>query len=207
MIQKVHATGKTIEEAVENGLKELGCSRDDVEVKILEVPYKGFLGVFGSKEAEVELERKDQTEEVTKQFLQSLFEAMSLDVTIDMKIKSDQMDIELSGPNMGVVIGKRGQTLDSIQYLTSLVVNKQRDKYMKVHMDTENYRQKREETLVRLAHKMAKNVKATRRKMVLEPMNPYERRIIHAALQSEPKIQTFSEGEEPYRKVAIALKK
>ena len=207
MIQKIKATGKTIDEAVENGLKELGCKKDDVEVKILEVPYKGFLGVFGSKDAQVELELKDQTEEVTRQFLQSMFQAMNLEVKIDIEYQKDQLNIELSGPNMGVVIGKRGQTLDSIQYLTSLVANKNRDKYVKVFMDTENYRKKRETTLVRLAGKMAKNVKATRRTMVLEPMNPYERRIIHAALQSDPKIQTYSEGEEPYRKVAISLKK
>lgn len=207
MIQKIQASGKTIDEAVENGLKELGCSKDDVEVKILEVPYKGFLGVFGSKDAQVELELKDQTEDATRQFLQSMFQAMNLEVQIDIEYQKDQLNIELSGPNMGVVIGKRGQTLDSIQYLTSLVANKNRDKYVKVFMDTENYRKKREETLVRLASKMAKNVKATRRTMVLEPMNPYERRIIHAALQSDPKIQTYSEGEEPYRKVAISLKK
>ncbi len=207
MIKKVQATGKTIDEAVENGLKEMGCTRDDVEVKILEVPYKGFLGLFGSKDAQVELELKDQTEEATRQFLESLFKAMNLEVVIDIEYDKDRMEIELSGPNMGVIIGKRGQTLDSIQYLTSLVANKNRDKYVKVFMDTEKYRQKREETLVRLAGKMAKNVKATRRTMVLEPMNPYERRIIHAALQSDPKVQTYSEGEEPYRKVAIALKK
>ncbi|RQD72650.1 MAG: protein jag [Tindallia sp. MSAO_Bac2] len=206
-MQKIQASGKTIDEAVENGLKELGCSKDDVEVKILEVPYKGFLGVFGSKDAQVELELKDQTEDATRQFLQSMFQAMNLEVQIDIEYQKDQLNIELSGPNMGVVIGKRGQTLDSIQYLTSLVANKNRDKYVKVFMDTENYRKKREETLVRLASKMAKNVKATRRTMVLEPMNPYERRIIHAALQSDPKIQTYSEGEEPYRKVAISLKK
>jgi len=117
------------------------------------------------------------------------------------------MHIDLSGPNMGMVIGKRGQTLDAVQYLTSLVANKHRDKYVKVILDTENYREKREQTLIRLANKMAKTVKMTRKTMVLEPMNPYERRIIHAALQSDPRVQTFSEGEEPYRKVAIALKR
>lgn len=207
MIHKVKASGRTIDEAVENGLKEMGRTREEVEVRIIEVPYKGFLGFIGSKEAQVELEVKDLTEASTRQFLDSMFQAMNLEVEIEIKYDKDQMEIDLRGPNMGVIIGKRGQTLDSIQYLTSLVANKNRDKYVKVFMDTENYRQKREETLVRLASKMAKNVKATRRTMVLEPMNPYERRIIHSALQSDSKIQTFSEGEEPYRKVAIALKK
>lgn len=205
----VEATGKTVEEAVENGLQELGCKREDVEVKILEAPYKGLLGLIGSKDAKVQLTKlnKDNTEEETRLFLTDLFQAMNLEVEIDIQVDEDVMKIDLAGPNMGVVIGKRGQTLDAVQYLTSLVANKNREKYIKVFMDTENYREKREQTLVRLANKMAKTVKVTRKTMVLEPMNPYERRIIHATLQSDPRVQTYSEGEEPYRKVAISLKK
>jgi spoIIIJ-associated protein len=203
----VESTGKTVEEAVSNGLKEMGVSREEVEVKILQAPYRGLLGLIGSKDAVVQLSLKDRTEEDTRAFLTALFVAMNLDVNIDIKYEDDRMDIDLSGPNMGVIIGKRGQTLDSVQYLTSLVANKHRDKYVKVFINTENYREKREQTLIRLAAKMAKTVKITRKTMVLEPMNPYERRIIHAALQSDPKVQTYSEGEEPYRKVAITLKK
>lgn len=205
----VEATGKTVEEAVENGLQELGCKREDVEVKILEAPYKGLLGIIGSKDAKVQLTKlnQDNTEEETRLFLTDLFQAMNLEVEIDIEYDEDLMKIDLAGPNMGMVIGKRGQTLDAVQYLTSLVANKNRDKYIKVFMDTENYREKREQTLVRLANKMAKTVKMTRKTMVLEPMNPYERRIIHATLQSDPRVQTYSEGEEPYRKVAISLKK
>ena len=206
-MKMVEVTGKTIEEAVEKGLQEMGCSRDEVELKILEAPYKGLLGIIGSKDAKVMLTRVDQTEQATRQFLENMFEAMNLRVDIAIDYQEEQMKIDLSGPNMGMVIGKRGQTLDAIQYLTSLVANKHREKYVKVFIDTENYRQKREETLVRLANKMAKTVKMTRKTMVLEPMNPYERRIIHAALQSDPRVQTYSEGEDPYRKVAIMLKK
>ncbi|MEN1760078.1 RNA-binding cell elongation regulator Jag/EloR [Anoxynatronum sibiricum] len=203
----VEATGKTVEEAIANGLKELGCARENVEVKILEAPYRGLLGLIGSKDAKVQLSLMDQTEDETRLFLQDLFQAMELEVDIHIDYDDDQMRIDLSGPNMGMVIGKRGQTLDAVQYITSLVANKHRDKYVKVMLDTENYREKREQTLIRLANKMAKTVKMTRKTMVLEPMNPYERRIIHAALQSDPRVQTYSEGEEPYRKVAIALKK
>jgi spoIIIJ-associated protein len=208
-MKTVEATGKTIDDAVTNGLVELGCSREEVEVKILEAPYKGLLGIIGSKDAKVQLTKieKDRTEEETRVFLEALFKSMNLDVTLDIEYAEDQLKIDLSGPNMGMVIGKRGQTLDAVQYLTSLVANKHREKYVKVFMDTENYREKREQTLIRLANKMAKTVKMTRKTMILEPMNPYERRIIHSALQSDPRVQTFSEGEEPYRKVAITLKK
>ncbi|MDW7672527.1 MAG: RNA-binding cell elongation regulator Jag/EloR [Bacillota bacterium] len=208
-MKTVEATGKTIEEAIAIGLTELGCTREEVEVKILEAPYKGLLGIIGSKDAKVQLIKieKDRTVEETRAFLQDLFKSMNLEVTLDIDYVEDQMKIDLSGPNMGMVIGKRGQTLDAVQYLTSLVANKHREKYVKVFMDTENYREKREQTLIRLANKMAKTVKMTRKTMILEPMNPYERRIIHAALQSDPRVQTYSEGEEPYRKVAITLKK
>lgn len=208
-MKTVEATGKTVEEAVANGLNELGCTRDEVEMKILEAPYRGLLGIIGSKDAKVQLtlQETDRTVEDTRAFLEEMFAAMDLEVSIDIQYEGDQMKIDLSGPNMGMVIGKRGQTLDAVQYLASLVANKHRDKYVKVFIDTENYREKREQTLVRLAGKMAKTVKMTRKTMVLEPMNPYERRIIHAALQSDPRVQTYSEGEEPYRKVAISLKK
>jgi len=206
-MKSMEATGKTVDEAIANGLEQMGCQREEVEIKILEAPYKGLLGIIGSKDARVQLTKIDRTEEETYEFLSSLFETMNLDVKIHMEYEKDHLHIELSGPNMGMIIGKRGQTLDAIQYLTSLVANKHRDKYVKVHLNTENYRQKREETLIRLASKMAKNVKANRKKMVLEPMNPYERRIIHSALQTDPHVQTYSEGEEPYRKVAITPKK
>lgn len=206
-MKSMEFTGKTIEEAIEIGLKELNKTREQVEVKIIEIPSKGFLGFIGVKMAKVKITIIDDPEEDVRKFLGDLFEGMDLEVEIKTEIKEDSLNINLEGPNMGVVIGRRGQTLDSIQYLASLVVNKNRDQYLKVFLDTENYRQKREETLIRLANKMARKVRKIGKPLVLEPMNPYERRIIHATLQGNPFVQTYSEGEEPYRKVAITLKR
>ena len=140
-------------------------------------------------------------------FLDSVFKAMDMDVTIDSKPGEDvnSVDIELSGDNMGLLIGKRGQTLDSLQYLTSLVINEGAGEYIRVKLDTENYRERRKATLENLAKNMANKVKRTHRSVTLDPMNPYERRIIHSALQQFPDVDTHSEGEEPYRKVVITL--
>ncbi len=140
-------------------------------------------------------------------FLDSVFKAMDMDVTIDSKPGEDvnSVDIELSGDNMGLLIGKRGQTLDSLQYLTSLVINEEAGEYIRVKLDTENYRERRKATLENLAKNMANKVKRTHRSVTLDPMNPYERRIIHSALQQFPDVDTHSEGEEPYRKVVITL--
>ena len=199
--------GKTVEEAIELGLKELNKSRNQVDVQILELPSKGFLGLLGSKLAKVKLTVLDRPEDNARVFLEDLFKAMDLEVKMDIQQKDDTLLVNIEGPQMGVIIGRRGQTLDSLQYLVSLVVNKNSDKYIKVFVDTENYRQKREDTLVRLASKMASKVRKIGKTIALEPMNPYERRIIHASLQGNPYIQTYSEGEEPFRKVVIALKK
>lgn len=201
------SVGKTVEEAIELGLKELNKTRDQVDVKILELPSKGFLGIIGSKLAKVKLTVTYRPEDDARTFLEDLFRAMELEAKMDIRQNNDTLTVNVEGPNMGVIIGRRGQTLDSIQYLLSLVVNKNSDKYIKVFIDTENYRQKREETLIRLASKMASKVRKVGKTIALEPMNPYERRIIHASLQSNPYVQTYSEGEEPFRKVVIALKK
>lgn len=201
------SVGKTVEEAIELGLKELNKTRDQVDIKILELPSKGFLGIIGSKLAKVKLTVTYRPEDDARTFLEDLFRAMELEAKMDIRQNNDTLTVNVEGPNMGVIIGRRGQTLDSIQYLLSLVVNKNSDKYIKVFIDTENYRQKREETLIRLASKMASKVRKVGKTIALEPMNPYERRIIHASLQSNPYVQTYSEGEEPFRKVVIALKK
>ncbi|ABW20402.1 RNA-binding cell elongation regulator Jag/EloR [Alkaliphilus oremlandii] len=203
----IESMGKTVEEAIVLGLKELNKTREQVEVEVLELPTKGFLGILGSKLAKVKLTVLDRPEDSARVFLEDLFKAMDLEVKMAIQQKDDTLTINIEGPQMGVIIGRRGQTLDSLQYLVSLVVNKTSDKYVKVFVDTENYRQKREETLVRLAAKMAGKVRKVGKTIALEPMNPYERRIIHASLQSNPYIQTYSEGEEPFRKVVIALKK
>ena len=141
-------------------------------------------------------------------FLKDVFKAM--DMVVDIKVTENKeektMDIELSGEEMGVLIGKRGQTLDSLQYLVSLVVNKYSDEYIRVKLDTENYRERRKETLENLARNIAYKVKRTRKTVSLEPMNPYERRVIHSALQNDRYVTTHSEGEEPYRRVVVTLK-
>ena len=148
-------------------------------------------------------------EDTAKDFLKDVFEAMNLAVVVNVKYDeaNNSMDIDLSGDEMGVLIGKRGQTLDSLQYLVSLVVNKNVDNYIRVKVDTENYRQRRKETLENLAKNIAYKVKRTKRSVSLEPMNPYERRIIHSALQNDKYVTTHSEGDEPFRHVVVVLKK
>ena len=157
----------------------------------------------------VAVESDLSVEEQAKKFLQDVFKAMNMEVTIDAKYKEAEhtLDVELSGPEMGVLIGKRGQTLDSLQYLISLVVNKGTGEYIRVKVDTENYRQRRKETLENLAKNISYKVKRTKRPVSLEPMNPYERRIIHSALQNDRYVTTHSEGEEPFRRVVVTLKR
>ena len=154
----------------------------------------------------------EQKEEIKKQinaFLDNMFGAMNMTVNVDIAFDDEEnrVNIDLSGDNMGVIIGKRGQTLDSIQYLTSLVINKNSDKYVRIKLDTENYRKRRKETLESLAKNIAYKVKRSRRPVSLEPMNPYERRIIHSALQSDKFVSTRSEGEEPFRHVVVYLER
>lgn len=148
-----------------------------------------------------------ETEEKIKKFLGQVFESMSLEVTVDVTVTEEEIGVNLSGDDMGILIGKRGQTLDSLQYLVSLVVNKGRDGYIRVKLDTENYRERRKETLETLAKNIAYKVKRTKRPVSLEPMNPYERRIIHSALQNDRYVVTRSDGEEPFRHVVIFLKR
>ena len=150
---------------------------------------------------------KEEVEKSAYEFLQGVFKAMEMNVEIKAEFSDDTLSVDLNGDDMGVLIGKRGQTLDSLQYLTSLVVNKGKASYTRVKLDTENYRNRRKETLENLARNIAFKVKKTKRPVFLEPMNPYERRIIHSALQNDPYVTTHSEGEEPYRKVVVTLKK
>lgn len=149
-----------------------------------------------------------KVEDVAENFLNDVFEKMGLTVSIkkDYDQESKSLNLDLVGPDMGVIIGKRGQTLDSLQYLTNLVVNRKTSNYVRVKIDTENYRERRKETLENLAHNVAYKVKKTRRTVALESMNPYERRVIHAALSEDPYVTTHSEGEEPYRHVVVTLK-
>lgn len=205
-MDKITKSGKTVDDALQEALKELHASRDEVEITVIDEGTKGFLGVFGAKDAVIQVVKKFNPEKIAVTFLQEMFQAMKMNVSIETNLKEKQLAIELSGDEMGVLIGKRGQTLDSIQYLVSLVVNKGNSPYVSILLDTENYRQRRKETLESLAYNLAKKVKQTKRNVVLEPMNPYERRIIHSTLQNDRYVTTYSEGEEPYRNVVITLK-
>ena len=231
----IEKNAKNKQDAIELALKELNASREDVEIEVLDEGSKGFLGI-GARDARVRVtlikseepvnetyvQEKEEVAETevkpvkrepkvkkeslgdpaddAKKFLSDIFNAMDLDVAIDAKMEEQSVSIDLSGENMGIVIGKRGDTLDSLQYLTSLVVNQRSDDYIKVSIDTENYR------LLALSTRLADKVTKTGKKFTLEPMNPYERRIIHSNLQDSETVTTYSVGSEPYRKVVIAPK-
>jgi spoIIIJ-associated protein len=203
----IEITGKNIDDAIEKGLKELKLEADKVEVEVLEHGSKGIFGL-GSKPAKVKLTLKHDYTTVAKIFLKDILDKMDIQSEINIIEEADIIRINLEGPDMGILIGYRGETLDALQYLLSLVINKENkdNDYKKVILDTEGYRKKREETLIRLANKLAYKVNKYNKSITLEPMNPYERRIIHAALQSHPHVTTHSQGEEPYRKVVIELK-
>jgi len=204
-VKEIQKSAKTVEKAIEEALAELKAAREEVEIEILDEGSKGFLG-FGSRDAVVKVSRKFNPEKVAKDFLREMFIAMGIIVNIETELKEKQLLINLSGDDKGILIGKRGQNIDSIQYLVNLVVNKGNAPYLSITIDTENYRQRRKDTLESLAYNLAKKVKQTGKKVVLEPMNPYERRIIHSSLQNNKYVTTYSEGEEPYRNVVIALK-
>lgn len=206
-MKKVVAKGKTVEEAIENAVKELNTTRDKVETKVLELPSNGFMGLFGSKYAKVEVVLNIDFCQIAKNYINDIILAMGMKAVISTSLEDRVLNIVLEGNNMGILIGRRGQTLDSLQYLTSLVINKYSQDYIRVVIDTENYRSKREHTLKDLADKLAYRVIKTKSKIELEPMNPYERRIIHSTLQKNKMIYTYSVGEEPYRKVVIDIKK
>ncbi|MGH4137483.1 RNA-binding cell elongation regulator Jag/EloR [Clostridium sp.] len=200
--------GKNVEDAINNALKELNVTRDKVKIETLDEGSKGFLNIIGVKPAKIRVTVKRDSSYEAKKFLMEVLKSMSMKAEVNLKDENNEIRIDLIGPNMGLLIGYRGETLDSLQYLVSLVVNKNHDEeYKRVILDTENYRAKREETLKRLASKIAYKVRVSGRVLKLEPMNPYERRIIHSTLQNDSYVYTISEGEEPYRRVVVDLKK
>lgn len=205
----IEVKGKTVDDAITNALIQLETTSDKIEYEVIERGSNGFLGLIGKQDAVIKVRKKSNLLDDTYEFLDKMFSAMNLEVTskIDYNEENRTMNIDFSGDEMGILIGKRGQTLDSLQYLISLVVNKESDSYIKVKVDTEDYRERRKQTLENLAKNLSYKVKRTRRPVTLEPMNPYERRIIHSALQNDRYVETHSEGDEPYRKVVITLKK
>ena len=212
MLKAIETTGKNEEEAISAALRELGKGRDEVSVEILERSKSGFLGI-GAVPARVRVsyEYVESNAEKAEVFLKGLLERLGSDAVPVVESGVDEkgeecLSVNLTGEKLGMLIGRRGETLDALQYLTSLNINRGREEYLRVSIDTENYRAKREEALRKLAVRMAGRAKKSGRRVALEPMNPYERRILHSALQNDPDVTTHSEGEEPYRRVIITLK-
>ena len=204
----ITVSAKTVDDAITKALIELETTSDKLVYEIVDKGSAGFLGI-GAKPAIIRARKEVTLEDKATGFLKQVFDAMSLPVEIEISYNDEEkeMSINLSGEDMGILIGKRGQTLDTLQYLVGMVVNKGSEGYIRVKLDTENYRSRRKETLETLAKNIAYKVKRTKRSVSLEPMNPYERRIIHAALQNDKYVTTRSEGEEPFRHVVIALKR
>lgn len=204
----IEVSAKNVDDAITQATVQLGITSDQLEYEILDKGSTGFLGI-GSKNAVIKARKKFSIDENVVEFLSSVFDAMKMTVEILVAVNEEEhsIEVELKGDDMGILIGKRGQTLDSLQYLTNLAVNKHSDEYYKVKIDTENYRKRRKETLENLAKNIAYKVKRTKRPVSLEPMNPFERRIIHSALQNDRYVTTHSEGDEPFRHVVVTLKK
>ena len=204
----IEFSAKTVNDAITEACQKFVVTSDKLDYEVVEEGSSGFLWI-GSKPAVIKARVKSSVKDTAKDFLNSVFQAMNLTVVVDINYDevNNSMNIDLSGDEMGVLIGKRGQTLDSLQYLVSLVVNKDVENYIHVKVDTENYRQRRKETLENLAKNIYYKVKRTKRPVSLEPMNPYERRIIHSALQNDKYVMTHSEGDEPFRHVVVVLKK
>ena len=226
----VEKSAKTVEEAIEAALLELGIGEDEADIEILEQPSRAFLGLIGGKPARVLVSVKaddplkladvpDKAEkrsnkisqadavQVARDFLQKICDAMKLKVYIEKMTTDEQVILSLRGDDLGLLIGKHGQTLDALQYLVNLAANRDSDERVRIIVDVEDYRKRREDTLTQLALRLADRVKRRGERVVLEPMNAHERKIIHMALQDDSRITTFSEGEEPFRKVVIAIKK
>ena len=200
----IEVKGKSVDEATFNGLNQLGLTLDEVIIDTVK-EEKGFLGI--GKSVVVRITQKLSTVKKAEGFLNDLLEKMGVTAKASAIETDDGISVVIDGDSTGVLIGRRGETLDALQYLTSLIVNKDKEDYSRVFVDTENYRKKREETLIRLANRIANKVEKTGKRAVLEPMNPYERRVLHATLQKNPNVETISEGEEPFRRVIIKKKR
>ena len=204
----IEISAKSVDEAIIEACQKLAVTSEKLEYEVVDEGKAGLFGI-GAKPAVIKARVKASVEDKVKNFLNEVFAAMNIEVlvAVDYKAEEKEMNIDLSGEDMGMLIGKRGQTLDSLQYLVSLVVNKETEEYVRVKVDTENYRERRKATLENLAKNMAKKASRIRKNVTLEPMNPYERRIIHSALQDDKYVTTHSEGDEPYRRVVITPKK
>jgi len=202
-MKTVEITARTVDEAVKQAADEMGLELEDLHIEILEESSKGFLGILGGKQARIKATPKDMSLSRAKDFLKDVAAGIGLKASIRVEENEDAVRMILEGDDLGVIIGRRGETLDAIQYLTNLVANKKSLERRRIILDAEGYRERREQTLRSLAMRLADRVKRSGQRVSLEPMNPQERRIIHTALQEDIYVTTLSEGEEPYRKVVI----
>ncbi|MPM92599.1 hypothetical protein SDC9_139734 [bioreactor metagenome] len=201
-------TGKTVEDAIEACLTELGVKRENATIDVLEEPVKkGLFGLLGTSLAKVRVSYEDDPGILACQFLEEVCTAMGVQAEFNSGQKDKQRYVNITGSELGILIGRRGDTLEALQFITNLAVSKKMSEKIRILVDVEGYRQRREDTLISLAKRLSERVKRTGNRVVLEPMNPHERRIIHTALQDDSRISTFSEGEEPHRRVVISLKK
>lgn len=204
MRQEVVASGKTVDEAINSACEKLNTERDKVSIEILELPSKRLLGLLGASDAKVKVTYEETVEDRAKNYLNNIIEKMNLgDVIIEADEDDNGIKFDLKGDDLGIIIGHRGETLDAVQYLVSLVANRGEEKYKRITIDTGDYREKREKTLTSLAKRIAQNAVKTHRSTTLEPMNPYERRIIHTAVQEIKGAASWSVGEDPNRRVVI----
>ncbi|GAA0415712.1 MAG: RNA-binding cell elongation regulator Jag/EloR [Bacillota bacterium] len=202
-MREITASGQTVEEAVQSALEQLNTTRDQVEIDVIDEGKKGLLGVFGSKRAFVKVSTvKNQIEE-TEKYLQQIIKQMHIDATIFTKVEENHVTYDVQGDNIALLIGKRGQTLNALQYLLHLVINKEGKQYYTVTLDAEGYRGRRKETLESLALKMADKAIRMNKKVALEPMPAFERKIIHSVLQANEEVSTYSDGKEPHRHIVI----
>ncbi|BCV23211.1 RNA-binding cell elongation regulator Jag/EloR [Moorella sp. Hama-1] len=205
-MKEIEASGRSVEEAIATALKSLQATREEVEVTVLEEGSKGFLGLLGSRQARVKVVLPDSPEKVINDFLSKVLADMHIQAGMELRPRDGYYFVSFHGQDLGILIGRRGETLDALQYLTNLAVNRILEHKIKIILDVEGYRKRREQTLINLARRLSNRVKETGNRIVLEPMNPQERRVIHTALQNDSQILTFSEGQEPNRKVVIALR-
>lgn len=205
-MKKVVAAGKTIEDAVQKALAELHVPREHVTVRVLEEPSKGLFGLIGVREAKVEVEYKPDPIEQGQAFLQEVLQTMGLQAQVVTQQTPDGYLFDIQGKNLGMIIGRRGQTLDALQYLVNVVANRYAEKHLRITLDAEKYRSRRKETLEQLADRLARKAVQTRRNVRLEPMSAAERKVIHSFLQNRADVVTFSEGDEPNRYIVVAPK-
>jgi spoIIIJ-associated protein len=206
-VQTIEKKGKSVDEAIKAALDELSCDIDDVIIEVIEEPSKGLLGLV-KRPAVVKVSVREKPEQDVRQALEDLLNKMKLDYRINnVEWDEGRVRINITGKDMGLLIGRKGETLNAVQFVLGLIVNRNREEKVRVVLDVEDYRKKREESLEALALRLSDRVKKTRKSVVMRPMSSQERRIVHTALQGDPQISTYSTGDEPNRKVVISLKK